>query len=241
MNTNLFSSFINHSTTFGNQLVNMTMVGALRAPRLSTENTGSLYEMAQNALADFPSTTNFMLYIHSMTVDYTFVNTGETTVELDIYNVVCRKQLSYVSTDTRSLIGYFESELSEEGKLAGAATKYSMNVLGVTPFQLQGLTHNFVITKKQRFYISPGQAISFVERHVFRKPFKVSGLMFNEGSDLEANQYIPGISRGLCIIQKGVPDDTLPVNQSAVSVSAQANYRFKIYSADNKARNAVGF
>ena len=41
--------------------------------------------MAQNALNAIPTATDFTMYIHSLAVDHTIVNTSDTTQELDVF------------------------------------------------------------------------------------------------------------------------------------------------------------
>ena len=50
MNTNLFKQYRTLGSNSDSQNIINMLYGAMRAPRLSQENVGSLYEMAQNAL-----------------------------------------------------------------------------------------------------------------------------------------------------------------------------------------------
>ncbi len=240
MNNQTFNLTDSHTNPVNSRDTVFAIVGALQSPQSSLESIGSIYELAQNSLATFPDTTNFKLYLHGMRADYTYVNSSDsTTMELDIYKWVQRKDLEFSNNLLHNYESWANTELAEQGKLPGASNQQTASNITYTPFQNGALMRNIIILSKQRFYIAPGQAISFVDRHVFKKPKMITGDIFSSPANL--HHYLPGLTRGILASWRGLPSATNPDGDSAtLRESHQATYRFKVLE-ESKEKNAAGY
>lgn len=176
-NTNLFQASGSGSSTSGNQLMQTITSGYTwcGTGTLTTDQVGNVYQAFQNLLNADPALTSKEWYLIGLSMDYTIANThATTTAEVDIYEFQFRKdhEEDLLTSGNVRVSQYLENAIDQESKLPGATSKMSVTSLGYVPTDSNEAMKNILIKSKQRFYISPGQAISFTRRSRYRKPVK---------------------------------------------------------------------
>jgi hypothetical protein len=167
--TNLFKLYQTGSSAAGSQ-----QVASITSGYVDTNNTdavGDLYQVFQNVEATNPVLTAKRWYLTGMSTDYTIKNTSSTeTMELDVYEFVCRRTHVQNENQSTSVAGWLSNVLDDEEKMPGATSKMNIADLGYVPTDSNECMRYIVIQSKQRFYLGPGNACSFTKRIRYKSP-----------------------------------------------------------------------
>ncbi len=233
--TNLFLAHDTFSAATDKQLVFTITAGYTWAGDGATshDHVGNVYEICQNIEGADPSDIAKDWYLTGLSTDYTLSNTHATNpCELDVYEFVYRKDLQYQNANVTTASMIIEAN-DEESKLAGATSKLAIDDLGWVPTDANKAMRSILIKSKQRFYIAKGNAISFTKRTKFFRPVKYVSTDFKiRGSDNQADMYTAkaGVTRGIIVIAKGLPTQSL--HSAAVDISYNAQSRYTVKQVD---------
>lgn len=210
----------------------------------SGDRVGDVYNVIQNMLNSEPHNSAQDFYLMGMSTDYTIKNGSTENVEIDVYEYVIRKDLEFqIGAATTSLIDFINNAQGDETKLPGATNAMSSSNLGWVPTDANKAMRYIVIKTKQRFYIGPEQAISFTKRTKFFRPVKYTAQDFDNAVNGESANIITakaGVTRGIIIVSRGLPDDGVASAASTLYYNAQTRYTMKQVDT-NPDRSAVGF
>lgn len=137
------------------------------------------------------------------------------TVVVDAYYVTVRKDVA--SNNYQNVQQAFTSAVSEVALIPTGNTMLATTA-GVSPFDAPSFCEKFVITKKQRLVLSPGQVSSFVVKN--SKPRKY------ESSDIYLTTLHRG-QRGILFVWSGVVSTSaavIPPTEVAFSVNRSYHY-----------------
>lgn len=145
---------------------------------------------------------NRKVFIKSMVLDIHMVNSGTTTVELDVYQVVMRRDWP---ANQRMDQMYIDS-YNEQPAAAGYSR--TLTTPGVTPFQNSNFCEHFKILSKRTIQLGAGQVTSLQLRIGRPRAF--------EGKVLERyTAGIPGYTKGYLFVYKGAPRNNAGVVERA--------------------------
>lgn len=207
-------------------------VGAFSGP-IFADQIGNLISLVQNdqnsVNVEYES---FKYYLISMAVDYTFVNTGDGVMELDIYEWVARKDPSAFRSTVSTLVDLITDINAAQDVIGTGGTAITATTMGWTPFDTSMLCQYVLIKSKKRYYIGPNQAISYTSNRKFRKPFLIPMYKSNDITSVETEnaelKWVPGITRGVILVLKGVPSLANPcADVVTLRWCAQCTYKFK--------------
>ena len=207
-NTNLFQLTGTRSSGPDAQAMFSITSGYIRAPTLTNDAVGDLHSFFSNVTSSIvPEDTSLKWYLTGISTDYTIVNaTAGGTVELDVYEWVCRKDFN-MQGET-SVDDFLAVKLDEESLLPGGNNKMGTNSLGYVPTDSNEAMRYIVIKSKQRFYLGQNQAISFTRRIKYFKPKLIMSDDLNHAAPSDGGFLKAGVSRGILVVQKGLPSAT---------------------------------
>ena len=248
-NTNLFQFHrVGAASAAGGQLVTSLTSGYTFCGTGTTGNdsVGAIYDVVQNLTNATPNIASKKYFLTGMSTDYTITNTSASDIaEVDVYEWVARKDFDYNELNPAycSISNYLEKETSSESKMPGATTAMAFNQLGWVPTDANSAMRNMLILSKQRYYIGPGQAASFVRRHKFKSPVVYGPSDFNivtQADQVDTFLCRKGITRGIILVYKGLPGAVNAAAAVSIAANAQTRYTMKMLDyEDNK--NAINF
>lgn len=210
-----------------------------------TDEVGQWFEVFQNKENSSPLESSKHWYVTNLSMDYTFVNKDPSnTMELDIYEFVFRKDytghIQNIETE-KGVSGELKEALLAEAKLPGATAQMAITDLGVVPTDCNAYMKYIIIKSKQRYYLGPGNAASFIKRTKFHRPIKIQSEDFeivNSSDNTDLLLARAGLTRGIIAIYRGTPANS---GADAVNLgwNAQARYQFKVIDP-NLNSNAQG-
>lgn len=169
------------------------------------------------------------LMFKSCYMDIELVNTtvAGTTVVVDAYYVVCRKNVN--NGNWGNLEQSFTTGFTEMNTITGGTT-ISAVTPGVAPFDAPNFCEKFKIYKKQRLVLSGGQVASFVIKD--NKPKKI------ESTDVTQNTLLRG-QKGILFVFSSVVDATgnIPISQLSFSVNRSYHYIYNVTSIEQGAQH----
>ena len=243
-NTNLFQIHGSSSALVNTQGMTSITSGYLQVGN-AVDGVGNLAEFFGNIMNSSAANLHQVgahFYLTGMSTDYTIVNTGAGIAEIDVYDFVFRKDhLTDEADNCSGVSSFLVNELGDESKLPGAAASMAATDLGYVPTDSNNAMKYIIIKSKQRFYVGNGQAFSFTKRIRFNTPIKLQGEDFASPT-VGANAWIKakrGVTRGIIMIYKGLPDATNPAAVSSLSFNAQTRYRGKYLNLEYN-KNATG-
>jgi hypothetical protein len=240
-NTNLFQITGTRSSMAEQQGMFSITSGYIKLGTGSVDAVGDLHSFFGNVVnSTSTEDTSLKWYLTGMSTDYTIVNaTAGGTVELDVYEWVCRRDCNLDAVP--NVADWLFAVLGEESLLPGASSKMTTETLGYVPTDSNEGMRYIVIKSKQRFYLGQNQAISFTRRVKFFRPKKISSEDLNHANDNSGSFMKAGVTRGILVVQKGLPSATnAAADPTTVRFNAQTRYRCK-YINQNPNANAVGF
>lgn len=160
------------------------------------------------------------IFSKTLRMDLTLVNaTADGTMELDVYHYIITRDIQYAN-----LIPYYNAMNSANDTLTGT-TAIDKNTVGWTPFDCPLAANNCRIYKTRRYYISAGQAISFVIRQKRDRVIKVDDFSLVT----TGGQTITRGTKGVFCIFKGLPDATNAIaSVTSLRYSQQNTLRYAI-------------
>lgn len=205
--TRVSPSFNKHVADSGRQAVWSISSGAL----------GALIDLI-NSMPTYPGnfpTENRQLYVKNITHKYMFSNCASTNVFVDLYEVEPRED-----TDTgKGPVSLFNAGI---GNMVPGETAAS---LGVSPYQSQGFTKNYIIKKKYTLELAPGRT------HVHTSKYNI-GKLFGQQDVLAgpADIYRKGFTHTLMCVAYGEPVNT--AEQPAPQTITSSLVSINTYSLD---------
>jgi len=176
------------------------------------------------------NTTNRKLYFRSAVLDVTARNSGTTAMELDFYEF-------YIKKSTESFISLEQlidakvannTEIFEQN--AAAANAIARITLGATPFQYPAVMEYVTILKKNKVFLPSGAITTYQIRLPRSRWYDVN----SSGTDSINDPFgIKGWTRGLWIVQKGVPTALVRAEGTALSWSITRTYCMKTVDEDH--------
>jgi len=239
-NTNLFQGSGTRSSSPNGQGMFSIVSGYLKAGSGSVDGIGDLHDFFNNITQAIPENTSLKWFLTGISTDYTIVNaTAGGTVELDVYEWVCRRDCNL--KDEVNLADYLEAVIGEETLLPGTSNRITTQSLGYVPTDSNEAMRYIVIKSKQRFYLGQNQAISFTRRVKFFRPKVISSEDLNYANSGAVSFMKAGVSRGILVIQKGLPSATnASADPTTVRFNAQTRYRCK-YINQNPNASGLGY
>lgn len=162
----------------------------------------------------------------SAVLDFTVSNTGESTLEFDVYEFYAGGLRNHITNNWGSDQGIAQSVTPVMG---GTGVPLDLDSRGVTPFEfpLMG-KYGWKILKKTKFLISPGKAFTYQYRDP-RNRFISGTDIFRStlGSDLS----MKGATRSFLFLAKSVVGSG-ETDQSAFQVGATRVYRYKVIESN---------
>lgn len=244
-NTCLFQYGVVKESVAGQQATLMLCEGMLRSTG-TFSGQGTLYDAVQNVYGIDPEDYAGRIFLTRMSLDYSIKCRdveGANVMELDVYEFVFRKDCYFAKAGGAD--GWLEEQLGDEANMPGSTVKMTLQTLGVVPFDANSAMSYIVIKSKRRYYISPGQTISFTRRVTFKDGFALYPSDFdNHGLSVGHpfySRFRKSVSRGIILVQKGVPAnlDGSPL-ASGLATNIQVRYDFKqLQNGENT--NSVGF
>mgnify|MGYP000452574709 CR=1 FL=1 len=196
----------------------LTLYG--RAAALNAQGHRDLSDLNGADLTGSSSTYLFDTCSLDLTISAASDNASIT--ELEIYSYIARKPYDD-STDPLNLL-----EQADGKNSAIQTTKLTVKNPGVSLFDIAQIGRYFLITKKERNYLGPGNSMFITERYNKNKVWKNSNLI----NIAENEQWaIPGLTRGFIIVFRGVPQfnsTTVDLPVTRLNFSAQRSYRYHI-------------
>jgi hypothetical protein len=180
-------------------------------------------------LGSAPQSISEFYYLIGMSTDYSITNTAASTIELDVYEWVARKDFEYTSATT-AMSDFVNNQAFQEAIMPGAAGRIQSSDLGFVPTDANGAMRKILILSKQRFYIASGNTVSFVKRHKYRRPIKFGSTDFamaysaSAATSFEAKR---GVTRGLILCYRGTPNATNGSSAASIAWNAQTRYTMK--------------
>ncbi len=233
--SNLYTATQATSNTINSQAVQTIVSGAFSGDIAATgDQVGNLVSLIQNERSNVNvNHIAIKAYLISMSIDYTFVNSSNFIMELDVYTWVARRDFNLHSGVARTLGEYFDFTLASQTIIGTAGTALLSTTVGVTPYDNSMFCRNIIIMSKQRYYISAGQAISYVVNKKWFKPKRIpmwlSGGIASTATEDTNSIYAAGITRGVFCVHRGVPSATNNCGDITTLLScAQVNYKFKV-------------
>lgn len=227
------------SSLANEQNASFIVSGALQMD--AQEGVGDLKSLIGNQIGVSSSASiaasDFKYYLIGMNIDYTITNDSAGTIELDVYDFRTKKDRRL---ETVGMLTSYDEGFSDQQLISatiGNNTKIAYDTIGATPFMNPGFCKTFTVNGKRRFYISPGQTISWTDNVVFKKPYKLDPALTNQlAGDASHAFVLAGVTRGLLLIYKGVPSSTNACGDAAtIRHCSQTNYRYKLVcSAGNQ-------
>jgi len=175
-----------------------------------------------NLDANTSNPSNTQLNFKSMVMDIEVVNTSEVTVIVDAYYVLCRKMVS--NSGYGNLQQAFTEATSEMSTFTGG-TNISAATPGISPFDIPNFCEKFIITKKQRLILSPGQVSSFVVKDTKRR--KIESTDSNEYTLLKGQ-------KGVLFVFSAAVTNTLDIPSSELSFSVNRSYHYYHFTANTE-------
>lgn len=147
------------------------------------------YETPAGTISSF---TNRKVFIKSMCLDLHITNSGSNTAEIDVYQLIMRKDYnSTVRLDVMYTDTYNEQP-------AGSGFSRTLTVPGVTPFQNSNFCEHWNILSKRTIMMSPGQVTSLQLR--IGRPRQFDGKAIQRYS-----LGVPGYTKGYLLVYRGAP------------------------------------
>lgn len=202
--TVVYSSQVGVSnTTSGSDIVFSCSLYGLRA--LSSLVNGDLesiggFENTGNPTAAAGATVSKMSHImfHSGVLDITYRNTStykdsngvvtlasEAQQEVDIYEIICRRDFSTLGTIYESLGAGIDNEINQEATIGGGGTNIRVFRRGVTPFDCPTALSRLgiKILKKTKYFIPGSSTITYQARDPKRRSALLRELTDEEGAN----------------------------------------------------------
>lgn len=156
------------------------------------------------------------IMLASAVLDCTFNNNGSTNLEIDIYYVVCRKDVPFARY--QSINDCYQASFPHQAVLPGAGvTALTFQTRGSTPFQNSLFCSYFRILRKTKYFLSAGQSGTYQIRDPKDRVFDV---------ELENNMSCRrGWTKGLLFIFKSTPENTLSGSSLVIGTTRTYNYR----------------
>lgn len=167
-------------------------------------------------------------------LDVTFTNNSSnedisyqnTTVELDVYEVVWTKKV-----DSNRVNTVYYNAGANTGPINTAGTSLAITDRGVTPFEFpEASALGAKIMKKTKYLLSQGQVATYQMRipknYNFRRDFI---------DDTDDNFAIPWVTRSLLFIVKGVPTGDATKVLKSVQIGATRKYSYKVMKGSSDA------
>jgi len=185
-----------------------------------------LYEMALMLKPGDPVSTeqwNRKLHFRSAVLDITFRNTGVTSVELDLYEYMVRKDVPFPR-----LIDLIVNSQTDPATITGGGT-LTQDVVGTTPFQINAALKYITILKKTKVFMPSSGTSTYQIRKPTNKWWSTSDV------DEKVNHFGKrGWTCGLWLVQKGVPgiDAGTPVRSLASDVTMSITRTYCLKTID---------
>lgn len=183
----------------------------------STANDFGVNDLSQLATLSGDTGLNNMFIMKSAVLDVEITNTGEASVTVDCYEIVCRKDINSQGTTIAGPNDLFIDGFSNQDTLGGNSS-VSAAVPGATPFQNSLYTSHFTILKKTRVLLSPGQATHFNYRDAKDRVYKSEQI---SRAVLQRGWY-----HGFQFVVQGVTDDSTYAQACEVSYTALRYYTY---------------
>lgn len=184
---------------------------------------GDADDMVQLDTASSESNFNKVLMC-SAVLDVTFTNNGSTTLELDVYYVICRKDVPAALYD--SINGTFTSTFTKQQTLPGiGVTALLSTTRGVTPFQNSIFCSYWKVIRKTKYILTGGQTGTYQLRDPKDWVYNV---------DMHNNRTATrGRTKGLLFVMKSTPDNS--ASASSLALGTIRTYSYKILSNNAEA------
>lgn len=166
----------------------------------------------------------------SAVVDITMANAstvvggpGNSGLEIDIYDIVYRKEI-----DAPTLLTLLSSANTNTTLINGSGTGLSLALRGVTPFDLpDASSRGMKILKKKKYFLGSGEVATYQLRDARNRTFRRDVI---DNSD--DNYILPGSTRTLLIIAKGVPTGDPSIVNKLLNIGCTRKYMYKTIQAN---------
>lgn len=155
-------------------------------------------------------------------LDVTFTNSGESALEVDVYEYQVKRRTSAANSMTTALV----NAQADTGTLPGTVP-ISITDRGVTPFDIPMLAANegVVIVSKRKYYTTPGNAFNYQLRDP-KNHYMLSG-------DMGVGEWSKaGLTRGIFVLFKNIPGAT---GDAEITWGATRSYKYVLLE-----NNAIG-
>lgn len=181
------------------------------------------FQVAHGAALTSTTVDDYSLYVRTICTDFQFTNVGTSTLIMDFYSLLCRR--NYGSAD--ALVNHLSSAVGETPAQTGYS--FSGTNVGYTLFQVPLFLQFWKILKKWQVQLGAGETTTFQVR------IPVNRLM--RGKVLETHlQAIPKLSRAVMWSVKGAPESNAGVLRYAAGSYVYAtqttlNYQLPVSSS----------
>lgn len=158
-------------------------------------------------------------------MDMTFVNSGQTKVELDVYEMLPKKDNQY-----QSFIS-LQSHVESATPAIGSAPSLSLVTRGATPFQFPMTMEHFTVLKKRKYFLDVGEASTYQIRDPRNRYISGDGMT-------SVGFAKRGYTRGVVFVWKAVPHpDTDQIGR--LTIGCTRTYAYVENEGKEKADGAV--
>ena len=193
---------------------------------------------------------NSKIMFHSAVMDVTIrnvstVNNGttdlaapEAALELDVYEIIMRKETSDNANNFYSLSALLNTY--DEPEIGGTGTGIAIQDRGATPFEFGSTIARWglKILKKTKYFIPNGQTITFQNRDPKRRVCRYGDLTKTEGFNM------PGWTRHYYLIWKLVPGltqgTTATTYKASIAVGSTRKYMYKVEGFNEPRERLLG-
>lgn len=162
----------------------------------------------------------------------------EASIELDIYEVLCRKELTDDTTDYGTLSEAFDAY--DDKQIGGSGAGIAINDRGASPFEFGSAMGRLgiKILKKTKFFIPNGQTITWQVRDPSRKTCYYGDMTTNDGFNK------PGWTKHYFLVYKCVPGitqgSTLNTYRLSLALGVTRKYGYKIEGVNEPRERLLG-
>jgi len=149
-------------------------------------------------------------FISSLTDDYTVKNSGTTDAEVDVYELICIRDLHYSVGTTSGDYPTMEEILAELLSDDKTGTVAGLSTIGVNPFNVASFSRVFKVLKKIKHFLTPGAFFTHQVRTSKDKMYSCDTIIPQADNALTIGQQ-PGLlmkaytSRVTLFVHRGEP------------------------------------
>lgn len=205
---------------------------------IASSNTwGNLYELCGD---EGLLTANGKIHFKSAVLDVQIRNTSDlldppNPIWVDVYTVYCRKE----GWDAPG--ADWTNALQNQGSIPSTSTKITPLTVGSTPFDAPGFGSSWLIARKKRYRISPGESAFLQMRDPKNHVFNTARFERDGGTSSNRVQMFRGMTKGyVIVVRSGSFSNNSPFALPfSYEVLYSQNYKYCIEDSDT-AQNAFG-